>query len=685
MLLKSASLILLLTAVCSALTVNAKDNIKLPDTYNYVRGIEAMKKNNLSEAFNYLSQEITDNPENGYAYYWLAIIYQDRKEYGQALSNSDMSLNYLPKKDKAYRAYAHKLKAQVFTDMEETNKALTEYEAAIKISPYDTEIIYDRANLYYSMQQYSLSDIDCKRIIELESSDPKGYFGMGRNLVALKNYGEAIPQFDYAIKLDAKYGIAYSYRAECYLALGDWNKATDDLISALDIGNNDKAIEIISSLSDDAFETLNAKLKIQSVKKPNEAKWFYYAGYIHENCRKYSQAIDYYKQAINIEVIPLTIERIADCYQQLGDFNEGLLWADKALDMNPNGYFLLLLKADLLYDSGDIQGAIDFLDNFIQKNPDDSYGYYRRGFYKDNAQMLDGAIEDYSFAIALDPDYAYAYLGRGDMYRDKGNREKATADYTKVVELDTIPDNSSCAQYAFLELGQKDKAIAFMDSVISHDKDEPGNYYDAACLYSRMGEKDKALGFLRTSLEKGYRSFAHIMVDDDLSFIRDTDTFRDLIAEYQAIQNEENQSEPEEDFVEETVTIPFTKEGTIYKVQCTINDLPLHFTFDTGAGTVSMSMVEANFMLKNDYLKSTDVIGSSYFVDANGDISEGTIINLRHVNFAGLELTNVTASVVRNQRAPLLLGQSVLGRLGKIEIDNENQQLKITHKVKNNP
>lgn len=36
-------------------------------------------------------------------------------------------------------------------------------------------------------------------------------------------------------------------------------------------------------------------------------------------------------------------------------------------------------------------------------------------------------------------------------------------------------------------------------------------------------------------------------------------------------------------------------------------------------------------------------------------------------------------SIVRNQRAPLLLDQSVLGRLGKIEIDNAKQVLKITH------
>ncbi|MDE6835386.1 MAG: retroviral-like aspartic protease family protein, partial [Muribaculaceae bacterium] len=85
------------------------------------------------------------------------------------------------------------------------------------------------------------------------------------------------------------------------------------------------------------------------------------------------------------------------------------------------------------------------------------------------------------------------------------------------------------------------------------------------------------------------------------------------------------------------------------------------------------------FMLKNGYLKREHFVGTGRFVDANGDISEGTIVNLRDVDFGGLKLNNVRASVVRNQKAPLLLGQSVLGRLGSIEIDNPGKKLIITH------
>lgn len=148
------------------------------------------------------------------------------------------------------------------------------------------------------------------------------------------------------------------------------------------------------------------------------------------------------------------------------------------------------------------------------------------------------------------------------------------------------------------------------------------------------------------------RRFAHIVVDHDLDNIRNTQQFRDLIQEYKAIQERENVPTEGVDTniigtssVSKTAEVPFIREQGVTKVKCSINDLPLHFVFDTGAADVTISMVEATFMLKNGYIKPTDIIGSARYMDANGDISEGTAINLRHVNFGGLELDNVRASV----------------------------------------
>ena len=131
---------------------------------------------------------------------------------------------------------------------------------------------------------------------------------------------------------------------------------------------------------------------------------------------------------------------------------------------------------------------------------------------------------------------------------------------------------------------------------------------------------------------------------------------------------------------EKVVEIPFTAANGVTKVDCTINGLPLNFIFDTGASDVTISQTEANFMFKNGYLSQRDVVGKQRYQTADGSISVGTTFILNHINFGGLELKGVQASVVSNQKAPLLLGQTVLKRLGKIEIDNERRVLKITTK-----
>ena len=267
------------------------------------------------------------------------------------------------------------------------------------------------------------------------------------------------------------------------------------------------------------------------------------------------------------------------------------------------------------------------------------------------------------------------------MYAKLGKRDLAEADFKKVIEIEDIPEKYECIQYAYQGLGLYDKAKEAMDAIIARDTTDFGNYYDAACLYSRMKDKDNALKYLEKALKLGYNRFANMERDFDLDFLRNTSEFKVMIEKYKG--QRQNPTKPAADNSQikgnEVSEIPFDKENGICKVKCKINGLPLHFVFDTGASDVTLSMVEATFMMKNGYLTGKDVIGNQRYMDANGDVSVGTVINLKDVNFGGKSLTNVRASVVRNQKAPLLLGQSVLGRLGKIEIDNSKNVIKISH------
>ena len=675
--------ILSILVLCSS--VMLADNIKRPDSYNYSRGVEAINNNNAEEALDYLNKEINEHPDNGYAFAWIALVRNYNEEFGRALTAANIAVKKIPSKDKEYKAFAYGTRAKVYLNLEDTIHALKDYSQAINVMPDDDRLYNQRAQVYYEQEKYDLADKDYQKMISLKAGDVMGYMGIGRNANAQKRYGDAIKQFDYVVKLDQNYSSAYSFRAESYIGLKKYNEAIDDVITALGIDKDRKAFYELQELADSAFEQTVAKLKVQKIKEPNEQSWAYDLGVVYERAAKYNKAIAYYKESLEKESNIITASRISSCYDDLGDYDKALEYCDQAIALDSVKSDYLYQKANILDNAGRSKEAIRVMGEYIANNPDMAEGYYRRGWFEDHSGNVEEAIEDYTMAITLEPNEAYAYLNRGVLYRLKGENAKAESDFKQVVRLDSIPEEADCSFYAYYYLGQKDKAIEVLNTVL--DKDKKGNCYDAACLYSVMGEKEKALSYLRQSLEDGYKRFAHIKRDRDLNNIRNTEEFKVLLKEFEEKHQQEIAADADGDdsaYELKVEEIPFTKEGGVCKVKCAINGLPLHFIFDTGATDVSISSVEATFMAKNDFLSSSDIIGKQNYQTADGNITEGTVINLKDVKLGSLHLNNIKASVVRNQAAPLLLGQSVLSKLGKIEIDNTKNVLRITHKQKIN-
>lgn len=129
--------------------------------------------------------------------------------------------------------------------------------------------------------------------------------------------------------------------------------------------------------------------------------------------------------------------------------------------------------------------------------------------------------------------------------------------------------------------------------------------------------------------------------------------------------------------IDAQIVVKMKTEGGVSTIPCRVNGLALNFIFDTGASEVSMSLTEVSFMLKNGYLKKEDILGTTNYQDANGNVNEGITIMLREIEIAGLKLKDVKASVVKNLKAPLLLGQSALRKLGTIQMDFEENTITI--------
>ena len=127
--------------------------------------------------------------------------------------------------------------------------------------------------------------------------------------------------------------------------------------------------------------------------------------------------------------------------------------------------------------------------------------------------------------------------------------------------------------------------------------------------------------------------------------------------------------------IDETNVIKMETENGVKYVWVEINDLKLRFIFDTGASSICISPAEATVLYRQGTLQKEDILDVEYFQDATGKISEGTKINLRTVKVGNIILENIEATVIDNVNAPLLLGQTVFEKFGKIEIDNINDEI----------
>ena len=661
-------------------SLNAQKYNKYGDSYNFRKGMEALDERDSKKAEDSFRKEIDEHPENGYAYLYLAHIQQHNEEYGKALSSVDNALKYIPKKDKEYKGACHYKRAGIYRALDKYDEAILDYTMAISYNPDDEDSFWERAQIYFEQEKYDLADADYRAMQKLDANSPLSFMGLGRNEVKRGNFQNAVDLYDHVVALYPEYESGYSFRAEAYMGLKRYMEAASDIVKALELDYDNKAFGLMIDIADSAFVQISTKLKAMAVTDANSAYWPYCLGVINEHVKKYNDAITNYLKASKLDEDAMTYSRISSCYEDMGEWASAIEYMDKAISLDPKDTDYVLYKANIYYEAGQIQTAIEVMDQYIELVPDYAGGYYRRGWFKDNIKDIDGAIEDYTTSITLDSDYPYAIMSRGNMYLLKGENELAKKDFEMVVQKDTIPEEGSCTMYALMHLGRNDEAIEWMNKMLESSEEE-GVRYEAACLYSLMGDIEKSLYYLEESLKRGNKSYHHMMTDDDIDNIRNLDAFKALMEKYfpQEVE-QESSNEALVEYAEKVVEVPFTRHGGVTQVKCSVNGLPLHFIFDTGAADVTISRVEATFMFKNEYLSSSDVIGKARYMDANGDISVGTVLNIKKITFGGLELENVRASVVESNNAPLLLGQSVLNRLGKIEIDYDRSVLKITTK-----
>lgn len=658
-------------------------------TYNLQKAYEVLKENNDEEqALRLLRDQIKATPDNAEAYLLRARVYRNRKEYGSALSDINQAIKVnKPKKSGIDGSTLHWWKASIYLNLEDYGNAEAEYRTSLALSRKEKsdlvqDISFELGQVLYNQKKYDEADAVYNQMLREDETDCAAMVGLARNMIARENYQGAIDILDKAEKYSEDYSEIYRFRMQAYDKLGQTDKAIDDALTYYD-KDDDPSVAMVSEmiLKHKTYGLAKAKSRMNGSEEP--ASWSALMIQVYEDSCEYEKAIaEYDKLEQEYGKDAYIYLNRASCYSELGLVDIALSEMDKCIEMKDDAYSRSS-KGDILRSAGRYEEAIAEYSVLLDMHPEIAYGYYATGWSYELSGNDGKALELYDEGIDIDQSYPYIYLMRGTYYHKHGNEEKAKADFEAVVAKDTTVSAGSCRHYALHFLGRDEEAEAWMDKIIEKEPYKPGHWYDKACLFARMGRLDDSMKAFEKCLDMGYVSFEHIRHDDDMDPVRDREDFKALMEKHEARLAERiSKMDIRYEAASQTsiTEVPISRRaGGTFNVDCSVNGLALNMIFDTGASDVSISKVEADFMLKNNYLSKDDIKGKQYYQTADGGISEGTVITLKEVRIGDAVLHNVNASVVKNQKAPLLLGESVLQRFGTFTVDNINSKLIIKH------
>lgn len=326
----------------------------------------------LQRAISIFDKAIVLNPQSARAYCARGAIKYQLKKYNAAISDLNKSLALSPNywRARGYRALAHYYSGRY-------RKALEDFNKSISIKPDDYSY-YARARINLRLGNYREAIRDINKALKYPSKS-KWVFLLyrGKAKAGLKQYGEAINDFNSIISKYPTDGLIYIERGKTYAMLGKYSEA---------------------------IKNFNTAIKLNT---PKASKAEAYA------CRGIA-------------------------WSGLGEHSGATKDFQKAKSIGPKNVKVYQLIAGHYAKKGKYKKALELYNKAVSLGKKNARSYYERGKLLASLGKHRSAIKDFNKAIEFDPEVtAKYYLARGKSNAAIGRFHPALEDFDRSKKLDS--------------------------------------------------------------------------------------------------------------------------------------------------------------------------------------------------------------------------------------------------------
>jgi tetratricopeptide (TPR) repeat protein len=356
----------------------------------------------------------------------------------------------------------------------EPSKAIAMYRQILRHSrEFDPQIYLGLSELYMDQKQYPEAESVYRKLVDIDSTEALGYFGLGMVKSAMKDSARA--EFYYLQALELKPGMtdARERLGELYIEGRHWEKALALFREGIktDSANVSNWLSI-GDLYRQRGDSSRAFESFKAVQERFPKQW---------------------QPSLSLGRMLMDSGKSRDAFEQF----------KRVVELSPRNFWGLLLGGISLVHQDSLSSSLSWLENALELNPEDALGNYYYGTVLSQLNRAEEAIPHLRSALKTRSNWVSAITALAGAYESVKDYKLADSLYTTAIRLDSanalVLNNYG---YSLSVRGVRlEEAAGMARKAVGRDP-ENGAYQDTmGWILFRMGDYENA----RPYLEKAFK------------------------------------------------------------------------------------------------------------------------------------------------------------------------------------